>query len=338
MKYLFTKRRSMKKKFAFTLAEVLITLAIIGVVTAITLPTLVQNYKIRSWKTTSSSFERKLGEALRVLNSQDILSSFENTKDFVENGLSKQMSIIKICDDVTDCFSDKIFKNEETSYDVSTLTDAASLGHGEFETDTVGVQFANGITALIAYNPYFYSTNDSDVVSFNKTTLNNREYVTITTNALSVVYDVSGFSKPNMFEKDLYTINSTLGGGENCTEIGEYFCIKDLGTNYKSISCAYSDLNEEYCPSPGGDTDYWAGAIKACSEEGLRLASWDEMHKLYVLSTEGYKGIPTSGLYIASSVVTANGLPNQYDFSSPGKGASWTLFRDKQYNALCVRD
>ena len=33
------------KKFAFTLAEVLITLGIIGVVAAMTLPTLIQNYR-----------------------------------------------------------------------------------------------------------------------------------------------------------------------------------------------------------------------------------------------------------------------------------------------------
>ena len=329
----------MKKKFAFTLAEVLITLAIIGVVAAITLPTLVQEYKVRSWKTTSSTFERKLGESLRVLNSQDLLSSFENTRDFVENGLGKQMSITKICDEVTDCFTEKIFKNEETSYDVSTLIDAASLGHGEFETDTVGVQFANGIMALIAYNPYFYSTNDSNVVTFNKTAQGGKEYITISTNALSVLYDVSGYSKPNMFGKDLYTINSTLGSGENsCTQIGEYFCIKDLGTNYKSISCAYSDLNEEYCPSPGGDTDYWAGAIKACSEEGLRLASWDEMRKLYVLSTEGYKGIPTSGYYITTTELTG-GYISVFNFSRPSSGSNaYTSLRHSQHNALCVRD
>ena len=135
----------------------------------------------------------------------------------------------------------------------------------------------------------------------------------------------------------MYTINSTLGGGENCTEIGEYFCIKDLGTNYKSISCAYSDLNEEYCPSPGGDTDYWAGAIKACSEEGLRLASWDEMRKLYVLSTEGYKGIPTSGNYVTSSVSSNNELPSMFSFVKNGN-SGLTLMRHQQGNALCVRD
>ena len=52
----------MKKDFAFTLAEVLITLGIIGVVAAITLPSLIHKYKIKvlenQFKKTSSTIEQ----------------------------------------------------------------------------------------------------------------------------------------------------------------------------------------------------------------------------------------------------------------------------------------
>ena len=54
---------SKRKKAAFTLAEVLITLAIIGIVAALTIPTLIQNYQERAWGTASEVFQRKLGEA-----------------------------------------------------------------------------------------------------------------------------------------------------------------------------------------------------------------------------------------------------------------------------------
>ena len=54
------------KTFAFTLAEVLITLGIIGVVAAMTLPTLMHEYKIRQYKTgfwrTSSLIQSALKE------------------------------------------------------------------------------------------------------------------------------------------------------------------------------------------------------------------------------------------------------------------------------------
>ena len=53
----------MKKLFAFTLAEVLITLAIIGFVAVLTIPRLVENYQSRSWNTASEEIQKKLGEA-----------------------------------------------------------------------------------------------------------------------------------------------------------------------------------------------------------------------------------------------------------------------------------
>ena len=53
----------MTRKFGFTLAEVLITLAIIGIVAAMTIPTLIANYQERSWNTAATVFDRKLTEA-----------------------------------------------------------------------------------------------------------------------------------------------------------------------------------------------------------------------------------------------------------------------------------
>ena len=52
---------SFKKKFAFTLAEVLITLGIIGIVAAMTIPTLISNYQKKQTVT-------KLQKAISILN------------------------------------------------------------------------------------------------------------------------------------------------------------------------------------------------------------------------------------------------------------------------------
>ena len=72
-------------KKAFTLAEVLITLAIIGVVAAMTIPTLIANYQEKSWATASQVFERKLTEAMKVMN--EIQAEIKGTIEeiFVEN-------------------------------------------------------------------------------------------------------------------------------------------------------------------------------------------------------------------------------------------------------------
>ena len=58
--------RVLKKKAAFTLAEVLITLGIIGVVAAMTLPTLIANYQKKVVETRLISFYSKINQAYRM--------------------------------------------------------------------------------------------------------------------------------------------------------------------------------------------------------------------------------------------------------------------------------
>ena len=64
-------RRARGKKAAFTLAEVLITLAIIGVVASMTIPTLVQNYK-------KKVVETKLLRVYSLMNQAIKLSTIDN--------------------------------------------------------------------------------------------------------------------------------------------------------------------------------------------------------------------------------------------------------------------
>lgn len=54
----------MKKKNAFTLAEVLITLGIIGIVAAMTLPTLIANYKRQEYSTQIKKFYSTFSQAI----------------------------------------------------------------------------------------------------------------------------------------------------------------------------------------------------------------------------------------------------------------------------------
>jgi len=54
------------KRAAFTLAEVLITLAIIGVVAAMTIPTLVQSYKKQVIETKLTRFYTTMNQAIRL--------------------------------------------------------------------------------------------------------------------------------------------------------------------------------------------------------------------------------------------------------------------------------
>mgnify|MGYP003342538412 CR=1 FL=1 len=96
------------------------------------------------------------------------------------------------------------------------------------------------------------------------------------TEILSVLYDVTGYEKPNVITQDLRGINSAIVQESlvECTQIGNYYCIKDLGTNYEKLDCRYDDINTDYCMLGRGtksEEDYWAGAMKYCQNKGLRL-------------------------------------------------------------------
>ena len=58
--------KDLKEKFGFTLAEVLITLGIIGIVSAITIPTLINNYKEKVRNNQSKKVYATLNQALRM--------------------------------------------------------------------------------------------------------------------------------------------------------------------------------------------------------------------------------------------------------------------------------
>ena len=59
--------KDLKEKFAFTLAEVLITLGIIGIVSAMTIPTLINNYQKKVTVTRLQQTYSMLNQALNCL-------------------------------------------------------------------------------------------------------------------------------------------------------------------------------------------------------------------------------------------------------------------------------
>ena len=68
------------KKAAFTLAEVLITLGIIGVVAAMTLPTLIQNHKKQTYVNQLKKVVNTLGNAVQMAIADEGVSNFDATK------------------------------------------------------------------------------------------------------------------------------------------------------------------------------------------------------------------------------------------------------------------
>ena len=145
-------KKSQQGLCGFTLAEVLITLGIIGVVAAITIPTLITNYNTESWKTASDVFNTKFMEALKAMNAQQKLAGHATTEAFVDE-LGKHFKISKVCnnENLKDCFSETVYWGGSTEnpnkIDLATVKTAKNFGQNAWNTDVIGAQFANGTTA-----------------------------------------------------------------------------------------------------------------------------------------------------------------------------------------------
>ena len=66
-----------KRRVAFTLAEVLITLAVIGIVAVLTLPNLIQNHNEKAWSTAQDVFTKRLEVATRQMNTEEKLAGYK---------------------------------------------------------------------------------------------------------------------------------------------------------------------------------------------------------------------------------------------------------------------
>ena len=246
---------------AFTLAEVLITLAVIGIVAVLTIPSLVKNYNEKAWESGQKVFENRLLVATRQMNTEEKLAGYSSTMDFV-NELKKYIKITRVCDNdnITKCFNKEvIWSADEEPVDMSKVTDASAFGL-DWETDTVAVQFANGVNAVIAYNPN--ATQDP---------YNNQ--FAATSKSMAILYDLSGNKNPNTNGKDIKNINvDQLAGVEGCLipELKDTMCITKIISPEEYGYLSYSacteaknkgEIDVDACYN---GNDYFAGAVKAC--------------------------------------------------------------------------
>ena len=128
-------------KKAFTLAEVLITLGVIGVVAAITLPTLIAHYKVKqtvaSLKSAYSVLSQTFTNIIAIDGTPDTwnLSSSDEFRDL----FAKYMRNVKKCDDLSEqkCVSDVVYnlhQNYTYNYNVKNYHSSLVLNNGNVLT------------------------------------------------------------------------------------------------------------------------------------------------------------------------------------------------------------
>ena len=310
------RKHSQANKVAFTLAEVLITLGIIGIVAAMTLPTLNQaiNKKVRAEQTRTVKY--KFTKATEKMNSLGLIGPYASTDAFVDE-LQKHLKIMKRCDSshLRECWPyDEVDLGNGKTWDISKTKTGKQLkmednDSADYSSNNVGIVTADGTPMILSYNKkcealdpvkqYTWSTSDGKPVS------------NATAGCVAAVFEINGGAKPNRYGDDVQNFNAGGLGSSCAIEIGS-LCLTApfTPTPMTKAECEAQKstlgINECYY-----DDDYWAGAVKTCKDQGKKLpthSDLDEIAKaLYpnqTINSSGYTGIT----YTAGTA-TSLGLP-----------------------------
>ena len=276
------KEVTMRRKIAFTLAEVLITLAIIGVVAAMTIPTLISKMSQRAAEARQKTIEARLLDGINRYSAlEDGLSQhYETTYDFLV-GLSKHYKMAQICkaDEITNCIPYSTItytsNNEDATVEVASLTSIDNF-MGEGKDDYLApASFitAQGTPVIMAFKKdcawdmgkAMRSIQDSGCIAY--------------------MYDESGTRNPNKLGKDIIAHGLTivvddLGGA--IAKVGGYKIMEQAffpQTGLTSAECQ-TEADKNYgitkANCGGVSDDRWAAAMKYCHDKGYRLPNEQE--------------------------------------------------------------
>lgn len=261
-------------KKGFTISEILITLAIVGVVASMTLPTLIVeiNKKIKSSQ--KGVIESRLLKGINLYNSLENglnYPSYVSTKEFLE-GLSKHYKMVKICDETNlqECMPYKTIQDEGETIDISKLGTAGSFGLISSDYySPAGFISAGGTPFFVALKKNCTYDPDTPMKSIGES------------GCLAMLYDINGTRKPNTVGEDIVVYNGmtpkgyfkkvngvkVFGPAVNATGISAQQCREEKEKNYGISLC-------------GRDNDGYAGGMKYCHDIGTHMATPDELSKI----------------------------------------------------------
>ena len=224
----FTSHFSLNRKAAFTLAEVLITLGIIGVVAALTLPSLIQSYKERVTVT-------KVQKAYSILNQafKRISEEYGEPQDWP--GVEKQIGSCGECSIAhLNLYSNFISGEKYIAPRVNQGKKVIGLNGGFFT-------FSDSRPSLITPDGTFYFSHLRQCGVYLLTT-GNRSACTM---GGDILYDIDGEQKgPNQLGKDVFSFVTAQTGVYPTGMAGSY-TVGDCMLNGGGHSCAEYILREK---------------------------------------------------------------------------------------------
>lgn len=316
----------LSKKTAFTIAELLIVIGILGIIAEYTIPTLIKNVNERAWTTANSVFVLKLKEVANQMAINDELSGY-NTNELFLDTFAKYMKIGQRCTsaNLSNCFAPVFKSTDGEKIELSTLKTSADLTTFQNSNPLVGFSLVDGTGAILAYNPTCAANYDA---KYNRSIDK--------TQCFSMIYDINGGRGPNIMSKDIFAMNASIFKCNGMKIDG--LCVNTSDTPYPTIDTCTGSADVSY-DATGNTNPYcaanaWAGAKKACGALGMRLPNNSELNKII----QAYKSNPSGGLNITgNSYWTSQIASGNWVFYANTSGSGSTDRKDNTYSARCVK-
>ncbi len=285
-----------RRKVAFTLAEVLITLGIIGVVAALTLPALLTNIQSKVRAERSRSVQYKFSLATEKMARLNLIGPYDSTDAFVDE-LQKHLKISKRCNasNLRGCWPyDTVDLGNGKTWDISKTKTGKQLGmntddDNDYTSDNVGIVTADGTPMILSYNKKCKAIDSLEKLSWSTT--DNKPLTNPSASCVAAVYEINGTGKPNKLSNDVVLFNANKLGNA---------CAIELNGKCFGAPFAPNPLTKAECEAEKGnlgikacyyDDDYWAGAVKQCGGVS-KMPTADDLAKL---ASQLYKGNPSIG-------------------------------------------
>lgn len=225
-----------KRKLAFTLAEVLITLGIIGIVAAITIPQLINNYKAKRLRTQFLKSYSTIQQAFKEMEADDV-----STDPTTYNTLEYYKTFMNYLQAPMDCGI-----GDNKYLPCVYMRDSSSKDYKPYKT-------YDGKTnaSMILFDDGQIALQDGTLLLFENYAPRMRVFVSV---------DLNGYNnKPNRWGYDLFTFQlvdnqlKAMGDtGTTYTDLSTY-CNVNTQDEYNGIACAKKALS---------DSEYFKNIVK----------------------------------------------------------------------------
>ena len=318
----------------------LITLIVIGVVAALTLPTLISRMHTKAMERKEEVFNQRLANGLREMAVKSTLMGYENSYEFAKE-LSNHYKIFGIydTDNIGEVYAvvDVIINNEGDTISVSSIKKPKNLKLKDDEThvwaNPVAILTTDGTPFIFSYNKKCALT-ESDINGIQDSKTKQSGDYTQITSCIAGVYDINGVKVPNKQNVDIISFNGgSLAIGCSGTSYNGS-CVVNIGFNYQSLNtCDGSEYLKwdtrgsynAYCA-----TNMWAGAKKACADMDMRLPTFAELKDIYE-NRANYK-VSSWGAYWS---VTDENRTDYIYFIDFGTGKYTGRPKSSNYFAIC---